>query len=128
MFFLSGLFFHGFLTMISTMKKEKMDYDNFFMTLTLFTGLMQFAYNPSRDDQITIFSFLSSVFASWVGYNLIQQHRNLKELCEARGKNLRRDLKEKTDLKNKLIETSIKNSILEDSSFNSYECCEISLP
>ena len=96
------------------MKKEKMDYDNFFMTLTLFTGLMQFAYNPSRDEQITIFSFFSSVFASWVGYNLIQQHRNLKELCEVRGKNLRRDLKEKIDLKNKLIETSINKSILEE--------------
>ena len=107
------MFFHGFLTIISTMKKEKMDYDNFFMTLTLFTGFIEYAYNPS-DEQITIFSFFSSVFASWVGYNLIQQHRKLKELCEARGKNLRDYLKEKTDLKNKLIETSIKNSILED--------------
>ena len=28
------MFFHGFLTIISTMKKQKMDYDNFFMTLT----------------------------------------------------------------------------------------------
>lgn len=106
------MFFHGFLTIISTMKKEKMDYDNFFMTLTLFTGLIEYAYHP-RDEQITIFSFSCSVFAGWIGYNLIQQHRNLKELCEVRGKNLRRDLKEKTDLKNKLIETSINKSILE---------------
>lgn len=101
------MFFHGFLTIISTMKKEKMDYDNFFMTLTLFTGFIEYAYNPRTDDQITIFSFSCSVFASWIGYNLIQQHRNLKELCDARGKNLRDYLKEKTDLKNKL-------SILED--------------
>jgi dGTP triphosphohydrolase len=107
-------FFNGFLTIISTVKKEEIVYDNFFMTLILFTGFIEYAYNPSRDDQITIFSFSCSVFASWVGYILIQQHRNLKELCEVRGKNLRRDLKEKTDLKNKLIETSINKSILEE--------------
>ena len=107
------MFFHGFLTIISTMKKEKMAYDNFFMTLTLFTGFIEFAYNP-RDEKITIFSFFCSVFASWVGYNLIQNYRNLEELCEARGKNLRRDLKEKKDLKNKLTGTSINKSILEE--------------
>tara|TARA_Y100001958_G_scaffold151091_1_gene135631 strand:- start:113 stop:733 length:621 start_codon:yes stop_codon:yes gene_type:complete len=107
------MFFHGFLTIISTMKKEKIDYDNFFMTLTFFTGFIEYAYHP-RDEQITLFSFSCSVFAGWIGYNLIQHHRNLKELCEVRGKNLRRDLKEKTDLKNKLIETSINKSILEE--------------
>lgn len=107
------MFFHGFLTIISTMKKEKIDYDNFFMTLTFFTGFIEYAYHP-RDEQITLFSFSCSVFAGWIGYNLIQQHRNLKELCEVRGKNLRRDLNEKTDLKNKLIETSINKAILEE--------------
>lgn len=107
------MFFHGCLTIISTFKNEKVEYDNFFMTLTLFTGFIEYAYNP-RDEKITIFSFFCSVFASWVGYNLIQNYRNLKELCEARGKNLRRDLKEKTDLKNKLTETSINKSILEE--------------
>ena len=106
-------FFNGLLTIISNVKKEEIVYDNFFMTLILFTGFIEYAYHP-RDEQITIFSFSCSVFAGWIGYNLIQQHRKLKELCEARGKNLRRDLKEKTDLKNKLIETSINKSILEE--------------
>ena len=108
-----AFFFNGFLMIISTVKKEDIVYDNFFMTLTLFTGFMQYVYNP-KDEQITIFSFSCSVFAGWIGYNLIQQHRNLKELCEVRGKNLRDYLKDQVDLKNKLIETSIKNSILED--------------
>ena len=109
------MFFHGCLTIISTFKNEKVGYDNLLMTLTLFTGFIEYAYNP-RDEKITIFSFLCSIFASWTGYNLVQNYRNLKELCEARGNNLRRDLKEKTNLKNKLTETLLNNSILEESS------------
>ena len=76
----------------------------FFMTLTLFTGFIEYAYNP-RDEKITIFSFFCSVFASWVGYKLIQNYRNLKRTLRSRlFAVLRRDLKEKTDLKNKLTE------------------------
>ncbi len=69
-------FFHGFLIIVSVLKKEPLVYDKFMGMILLFTGLIQCS-GDIDDGKITIFSFICSILASIVGYTMIQQNKNI---------------------------------------------------